>query len=628
MKHFKSILLTMVAALCWATSGAASLTSPDGKLRVEVLPKGQSVNLALMQNGKGVMQVNTLQFDFARKDVIVGDYEVVCAENSSHNSQWQTVYGEQDVITDCYNALALTLQSTGNAKQVTLEVRLYNEGLAFRYGFDSTDFWHETLTDECSRFVLPADAQTWVTDRAQGVYQPTTIGKLKGEADRPQVVRLASDCFVAIGESALVDFARMKLKHATEGEGIQSALSSKVQLHQAGYASPWRYAIVGSSPSQLVQQNYMVLNLNEPCRIADTAWIKPGKVIREVTLTTEGGLACVDFAAAHGIEYVEYDAGWYGPENDPASDATTITVDPARSKGVLDLHRVIDYANSKGVGIILYVNQKALTNQLDDILPLFERWGVKGVKYGFVDVGDQYSTSWLHHAVRKAAKYHLMVDIHDEYRPTGYSRTYPNLVTQEGIRGDEESPSLQHSIYTLYNRMICGAGDNTNCYFSERVTEKMSGRAAQLAKLVSIYSPWQFIYWYDRPEASPRNMGGAGSVQPIIKEDNITSFYTSVPTVWSETRHLEGEMGQYSVVARRSGNEWYVAVMNAGDRRTVSVPLSQLGINQVAEASLYHQASAKRKDEVNIKRLKPAKDGTISFAVGASTGAVLHLKAL
>ncbi|MGN0213997.1 MAG: glycoside hydrolase family 97 catalytic domain-containing protein [Muribaculaceae bacterium] len=628
MKHYRSILSIIVVAMCWAATGAASLVSPDGKLRLEAMPKGQSIALCLLQNGREVMQVSTLQFAFARNNVIKGDYEVVDCREQSHNSQWQTVYGEQAVVTDCYNALTLDLQSKENAKRLTLEVRLYNEGMAFRYGFDSTDFWHETLTDECSRFVLPGDAQTWVTDRAQGVYQPTTIAAMRGEADRPQVVRLASDCYVAIGEAALVDFARMKLKHATVGEGIQSALSGKVQLHQAGYMSPWRYAIVGSSPSQIVQQNYMVLNLNEPCRIADTAWIKPGKVIREVTLTTEGGLACVDFAAAHGIEYVEYDAGWYGPENDPASDATTITVDPARSKGILDLHRVIDYANSKGVGIILYVNQKALTNQLDDILPLFEQWGVKGVKYGFVDVGDQYSTSWLHHAVRKAAKYHLMVDIHDEYRPTGYSRTYPNLITQEGIRGDEESPSLQHSILTLYNRMLCGAGDNTNCYFSERVTEKMSGRAAQLAKLVSLYSPWQFIYWYDRPQASPRNMGGAGSVQPVIEEDNITSFYTSVPTVWLETLHLEGEMGQYSVVARRSGNEWYVAVMNAGDRRTVSVPLSRLGITQLAEAVLYHQASPKRPQEVNIKRLKAAKDGAITFTVGASTGAVLHLKTL
>jgi hypothetical protein len=269
----------------------------------------------------------------------------------------------------------------------------------------------------------------------------------------------------------------------------------------------------------LVENNYFVLNLNEPNQIANTSWIKPGQVIREVTLTTAGSMASIDFAAENNIAYVLFDAGWYGAEEDVKSDATTVTVDPARSKGPLDLPKVIEYANSKGVGILVYVNKKALHQQLDEILPLYKKWGIKGVKYGFVNVGDQYATAWLHQAVRKAAKYGLMVDIHDEYRSTGYSRTYPNLLTQEGIRGDEESPSLDQAIYTLYNRMICGAGDYTNCYFAERVTEKMGGRAAQLAKLVAIYSPWQFVYWYDRPEKSPRRAGGAGSAESVIKTD-------------------------------------------------------------------------------------------------------------
>ena len=216
-------------------------------------------------------------------------------------------------------------------------------------------------------------------------------------------------------------------------------------------------------PGKLVENNYFVLNLNEPNQIANTSWIKPGQVIREVTLTTAGSMASIDFAAENNIAYVLFDAGWYGAEEDVKSDATTVTVDPARSKGPLDLPKVIEYANSKGVGILVYVNKKALHQQLDEILPLYKKWGIKGVKYGFVNVGDQYATAWLHQAVRKAAKYGLMVDIHDEYRSTGYSRTYPNLLTQEGIRGDEESPSLDQAIYTLYNRMICGAGDYTNC---------------------------------------------------------------------------------------------------------------------------------------------------------------------
>lgn len=263
---------------------------------------------------------------------------------------------------------------------------------------------------------------------------------------------------------------------------------------------------------------------------------------------------------------------------------------------------------------------------MDEILPLYKKWGVKGLKFGFVDVGDQYSTSWLHHAVRMAAKYELMVDIHDEYRPTGYSRTYPNLITQEGIRGDEESPSLQQTIYTIFSRMICGAGDYTNCYFAERVTsDKMGGRAAQLAKKVAIYNPWQFIFWYDRPYGSPVKVGGAGSAEAIIKIDKLTNFYCSIPTVWDETRFLEGEMGDYVVVARRSGKDWYVSVLNAGDKKDIEINLSSFVDVSRYMAELYYQPSEKSKDKIAMKKYNKLSN-KLSFSVLKNSGCVLYLK--
>lgn len=211
-----------------------------------------------------------------------------------------------------------------------------------------------------------------MTGGAQGAYSQAKLSTLKGAADRPQVIKVSDHRFVAIGEAALVDYARMKLEKSDIGLGVQSVLSGKVELDMAEYRSPWRYVMVADHPGGLVQNNDFILNLNEPNRIANTSWIKPGQVLREVTLTTAGGLACVDFAAENNIAYVEFDAGWYGNEYDLQSDASTVTVDPKRSKGPLDLHRVIEYANSKGVGIILYVNMKALAKQLDQILPLYK----------------------------------------------------------------------------------------------------------------------------------------------------------------------------------------------------------------------------------------------------------------
>lgn len=623
----KNIIVLLAVLLQSVVAGAQTvipLTSPSETLNAEIRVKDQSVEIGLFEKGNKVVDVETLRLDL-EEDILTGNWLVTNQNKRSVNQTWQPVYGERSLVTDRYNELELSLQSDENQKEMTLFVRLYDEGLAFRYAFDTLDFWNCTLASEKTQFLFNNDCDTWVTGNAQGAYSKIKLSAMKNAADRPQVIQINDHRFVAIGEAALVDYARMKLEKSDTGLGIQSVLSSKVNLDLAGYQSPWRYVMVAAHPGQLVQNNDFILNLNEPNQIKNTSWIKPGKVLREVTLTTAGGLACVDFAVENGIEYVEFDAGWYGDEYNIESDASTITVDPKRSKGPLDLRKVIDYANQRGVGIILYVNMKALSKQLDQILPLYKTWGVKGLKYGFVDVGDQYSTAWLHQAIRKAAKYELMVDVHDEYRPTGYSRTYPNLITQEGIRGDEESPTLDQTIYTLYNRMICGAGDYTNCYFAERVAEKMGGRAAQLAKRITIYSPWQFIFWYDRPSKAPARAGGAGSVESVIKTDAITDFYCSIPTTWDDTRFYEGDMDSYAVVARRSASDWYISILNAGNKRQVALPLDMLKDQSKYKATLYYQAPGKKKDVISVKEIKLQGQENLLLDIEDNSGSVLYL---
>lgn len=625
MRNFLFLFLALSQPLfLWAQS-ELPLLSPSENLKAQVKVDTRNVSISLFSENQKLIEVKTIQFELD-KNTIQGEWNLKKYTTDQVRSSWQPLYGENNHIMDCYNSMTLQLASSGNNKDMTVDIRLYDEGVAFRYSFDELDFWNRTLLKENTEFLFDSDCVTWASDSAQSVIYETKLTQLKGSLDRPQLVEVSPTKYVAVGEAALIDYSRMKLKKSDNGIGLQSDLSGKVELDLADYKSPWRYVMVGNNPGEIVQNNYFVLNLNEPNKLERTDWIKPGNVIREVTLTTQGGMACIDFAAANGIEYVEYDAGWYGPENDSQSDATTVTVDPARSKGELNLQKVIDYANSKGIGIILYVNMKALKKQLDEILPLYHKWGIKGVKYGFVDVGDQYSTSWLHHAVRKAAKYELMVDIHDEYRPTGYSRTYPNLMTQEGIRGDEESPSLQQTVYTFFSRMICGAGDYTNCYFADRITsEKMGGRAAQLAKKIAIYSPWQFIYWYDRPYGSPVKVGGANSTESIIKTDEITHFYCSIPTVWDESRFLEGEMGDYAVVARRSGANWYISVLNAGNEKDIEIDLASLVDINHCKAILYYQPSEKGKGKVATKKYDKLQE-KISFSVLKNSGCVLHIK--
>ncbi|CAN0464669.1 unnamed protein product, partial [Scytosiphon promiscuus] len=286
------------------------------------------------------------------------------------------------------------------------------------------------------------------------------------------------------------------------------------------------------------------------------------------------------------MQYVHLDAGWYGNEMDNASDATTVTLDPKRSKGPFDIEAICKYAKEKGVKVMLYVNRRALEKQLDELLPLFKKWGVAGIKYGFVRVGDQDATEWLHEAVKKAAKYKMVLDIHDEYRPTGFSRTYPNLLTQEGIRGDEETVPNEHTLITMFTRMLAGAADNTVCYYNTRV-DRMGSHASQLAKTVCIFSPLQFLYWYDKAPAAPvKDDALWGNTNTIGNEPEL-EFFNNVPTTWDETKVLQAEIGEIGVIARRKGNDWFVGGINGRIARNLNIDFSFLESGVRYKAKVY-----------------------------------------
>jgi len=527
---------------------------------------------------------------FAIKDAapIQSGFEIIEVSQNSQDSTYWPVYGERKTIRDNYNQLVAELkESRPPHRRLILTFRAYNEGAAFCYTLPQQDnLKNFVISAEKTQFHFTSDHTTYAVYSAQGQYSKVPLNKVKNNCERPLTVEIDKDLFASVAEARLVDYARMRLA-PERGQPLTLVSSLHGEVHASTpMTTPWRVIMLGHTPGELLERNYLLLNLNEPCAIDDTSWIKPGKVIREVTLTTTGGMACVDFAVEHNLQYVEFDAGWYGHEYNDESDATTISVDPKRSKGPLDLHYIIEYAKQHGIGIILYVNRRALEKQIDEILPLYEKWGIKGVKYGFVQVGSQQWTAWLHEAVRKAARHHLMVDIHDEYRPTGYSRTYPNLMTQEGIAGDETKPSNSLTLTILFTRMLAGAADNTICYYDRRVDDNAS-HAYQLAKSVCFYSPWQFLYWYDRPGSSPRRTGGAGGGRNVIGDEPELEFFDHVPTVWDDTKVIHGQIGEYAVIARRSDESWFIGCMNGNDPHTFDVPLDFLDKDRQYIAHIY-----------------------------------------
>lgn len=613
MGKFGNILFLFFFTLpifsCERDKGNIRLTSPDTSYTFN-LDADNSLSYQLKWRGQAIIERSALGFVLHDGSVFPGAVEDFHVEELSRNEEWKPVYGERSIYTDQYNEVLIKFSGQKLGSHLALRVRAYNEGVAFRYEIHGDR--ELELQDELTEFTYPENPMVWASKAAQSEIKKLRLSSLSFIAERPLLAELSDSLYIAIGEAALHDFARMKfVKHGSKPHTLLASLDrgedrgQPIRVGPGAYNTPWRFIMAGKTPAHILQNNYLLLNLNEENRIANTSFIRPGKVIREVTLTTQGGITCVDFAVKHKLQFVEFDAGWYGSEYDDASDASTITVDQKRSPGPLDLHHVIDYAKHKGVGIILYVNRRALEKQLDELLPLYNSWGVAGLKYGFVQVGPQKWTAWLHEAVRKAAEHELMLDIHDEYRPTGYSRTYPNLMTQEGIRGDEESPANDMVINTIFTRMIAGAGDHTNCYFAERVGRKMASHASQMAKAICVYSPWQFLYWYDRPPGSPGKKGGAGGADGTIPEIEDLKFYDELPTVWDNTIVIDGYPGKYVTIARRKGHNWYLGALAGTESYKLSIELDFLdeGINYKAKV-FYDDTSLNSRTKVAIREIE------------------------
>ena len=355
-----------------------------------------------------------------------------------------------------------------------------------------------------------------------------------------------------------------------------------------GITTAWRAITLSSTPGGLIEQNYLLLNLNEPCRIADTSWIKPGTAMRETTISTPEAYKMIDFCSRKGIDYMIFDWGWYGVANSHKSDPSIVNVThpstgaPLPGHPGLDLPAVVEYGKEKGVGIFLYVNRQGLERYADKIFPLYQKWGIKGIKPGFVSVGNQEWQEWMEMIVKKAAGYNLLVDIHDAYRPTGLSRTYPNLLTQEGIHGNEQNPNADHDVMLPFTRFTIGAGDYTPGYCRD---DLQSTWAHRLALPIVYYSPAQFLFWreklsecHERPELE---------------------LWENIPTVWDDTKVLSGEIGEYIIVARRSGKDWYVGGITNTTSRQVELDFSFLQSGRKYKAVFYTD-DTKSDDKVTI----------------------------
>ena len=573
-KFFIAILFWAVAIVGYA---AEALQSPGGKYNFVFEQKDGRLTYRLDYAAKQVIEEGELGVNIDNhlvesamgipvdnSNVWTNGMEVASVDRRSEDNTWKPVYGEYAQIRDRYNEMTIHLlkggkhQGASNAydkrQQYLLDiiVRAYDEGVAIRYHFpEATNGLFMHITDDLTSFRFAPGAEAyhyaWAQSHANKVKLLKSEAAWKEEAERPLTMHLSNGLYAAIGEAALSDFVRGKLKLKADNE-LQMALFHPADIITA-YDMPWRFIMVGEKAIDLINNKQMVLNLNAPCQIQDASWIKPGKAFRVCRLDMKTCMEGVDFCVDRGLQYIELDAGWYGPEMKMSSSALKVL-----ETRDIDMPKLCQYAKSKGIGVWVYVNQRALYQELDQLLPLYEKWGISGIKFGFVQIGSQEWTTWLHNAVKKCADHHIMVDIHDEYRPTGWSRTYPNLMTQEGIGGNEEMPDAEHNTISPFTRFLCGPADYTPCYFNGRVKNT---KAHQLAMPVVYYSPITFLYWYDLPN--------------VYKGEKELDFWKYCPTVWDESKALQGEIGEYIVQARRSGNDWFVGAMTGLQARDITL---------------------------------------------------------
>lgn len=599
------------------------LSSPDGRKEVKFEKPGKELKYSVkvdrqevvLSSRAGVEVDNrTWEMALGKRDLAQPDswMDLLSVDSISISQPvdtvWTPLYGERSKIKDRYNSATLHMSRKDKSNyRLDVQVRAYDEGIAFRYFFPEhpAAIFHKVVGD-LTDYTLPEGTMAWSEEWAQApfVYQP--VDSISMAVERALTMELPSGQWVAILDADNDDWCLTKLRHRDGYKGtLESVMYSPVDI-VTYYATPWKIIMTADSPAQLLENNDIVQNLNPPCEIADAeTWVKPGKIMRETTISTEGAIKTIDFCADHNIPYMLFDWLWYLPCTSHDGDATKV-VDK------LDMPYVVDYARKKGIGIWLYVNQHALMKQQRELFPLLKEWGIVGVKSGFVQYASHRWATWLHDMVRYAAKNHLMMNIHDEYRPSGFSRTYPNLLTQEGIHGNEEWPDATHNVTLPFTRMLNGAADYTICYFDKRLKNT---HAHQLAASLIFYSPLQTILWYDTPD----RYHGELEIE----------WFENLETVFDDTKVLAGYPGRDIVMARRKGDTWFLGAMTNNEARTEEIALSFLPSDTKWLAHIYtDDPEIDTATKVKIEKCVVSSNSILKLNLQPKGGAVVRLTPL
>lgn len=597
----KNMILPVMLAFNIFIAGAIDykISSPDGKMVVNVSVGPDIKWSATFENKEIITSVKTGMLLGGGK--IFGTNESVKRSSLTQFSaiiKPEVAYKKSE-ITDNYNALLLTFKSG-----FSLQFRAYNDGIAYRFETALKDSL--TITREISELQFPAGTNSWYPlensfmSHNENTFYYSSLDTItdKHLASLP-VLFQTNGVSIVLTESDIEDYAGMWIKGAGAGkvEGVWPAYPAEESIRgdrnmrvtktrdyiartNGTRTFPWRVFVIAGDDGKLIESD-LVYKLAAPNRLAETGWIKPGKVAWDwwnanniygvdfkSGLNTETYKYYIDFASKNGIEYIILDEGWYKLGN-------VLTVAPG-----FDIPELCRYAAEKNVGIILWVVWKAFDDQMDEALDQYEKWGVKGVKVDFMQRDDQKMVNFFWRAAKKTAEHKMLIDFHGSYKPDGLGRTYPNALTREGVKGLEHNKwgkeaNPEHDVTLPFTRMIAGPMDYTpgamvnmdRTNFTPQYSrpESQGTRVHQMALYVAYESPLQML---------------ADNPSNYMKEQECTDFIVKVPVVWDDIKVLKGKVGDYLLLARRSGKEWFVGGLTDWSKRDMELDLSFLGAGE------------------------------------------------
>jgi alpha-glucosidase len=607
-------------AACGNDKDKSMINSPDGKNTLVFMLDNGVPKYSIIRNNKAIINMSRMGFKLKNLPSLDSDFVVIKQNTSNFDETWEQPWGEKREIRNNYNELVVQLEQNDTLKRkLNIVFRLFNDGLGFRYEIPEQKNLKEfAILDEETEFNLDGNHSAWWIpayrdNKYEYLYKNTPVNEMD-TVHTPLTMKTEDGLYLSIHEAALVNYASMVIcsnkKNGLKCDLVPWADGVKVYT-KAPMKTPWRTIQIGEKAGDLIT-SYLVLNLNEPNKLGDVSWIKPGKYVgiwwgMHIGLytwssgpkhgaITENAIKYIDFAAKYGFSGVliegwnqSWDGDWI--QNGSIFNFTKPYPD-------FDIKKVTEYAASKGVKIIGHHETGAdvenYGKQLDTAYKYYKSLGIDIVKSGYVGTRlnkkewhlGQFGVNFYHHALVEAAKYKIMLDVHEPIKGTGEQRTYPNMMSREGARGmeyDAWSPDggnpPNHTTILPFTRLLAGPMDFTPGVFDIMIKEKPNNRsnttlAKQLAFYVVIYSPFQMAC--DLPENYEANL------EPF-------QFIRDVPTDWEDTKVLNGEIGEYVTIVRKAKNseQWFLGSITNEKSRDLLIDLSFLDNGKKYKAQVY-----------------------------------------